>query len=358
MANLLDYVYWRGDLSFEVEPFNVVDNMVFCEMSYVDFSKSVKKFPTEEKRLLSKSINKIFKDKNLDNMVLGLIMPKEIIKITDKVKDTIRFGSVYASNYINIVDKEHFCQFSAMCFHLPNNTICVTYRGTDDTLIGWQEDLDMVCKFPIPAQKKAAEYLNKIASLFPDEKIIITGHSKGGNLATYAAIYCDETIKDRIVTVYSNDGPGFVRKHMDINKFSSISEKIIRVIPESSVIGMILDIFCGKTITVKSSAKGIYQHDAFSWLVDVNKFETVADVTDNCKKLDVAITKLLERLNDEERKDLAENFYNFVIETNKDTLSECHRETISLLKYLKTINKKNMKIFMELIYNFIRYKQI
>lgn len=358
MANLLDYMYWRGDLSFEVEPFNLVDNMVFCEISYVDYSKSVKKFPNEEKTLLSKATHKIFKNKSIDDIVLGLIMPKEILKLTDKAKDSNRFGNVYMSNYINIVDKRSFCQFSAVCFHLPNDIICVTYRGTDDTLVGWQEDLEMVCKFPVPAQKKAAEYLNKIAELFPKERLIINGHSKGGNLATYAAIYCDDKIKDRIINVYSNDGPGFVKKYMDIEKFSSISNKIIRIIPQDSVIGMILDIFCGQTITVKASSKGIFQHDAFSWQIEVNKFIIVDDVSENCKKLDKALTKMLEKLNEEERKDLAENFYNFVIETNKDTLSQCHRETISLLKYLNKITKKNKKIFMELIYNFIRYKQI
>ena len=36
MANLVDYVKWRGDLSFEISPFNEIDNAVFSLLSYID----------------------------------------------------------------------------------------------------------------------------------------------------------------------------------------------------------------------------------------------------------------------------------------------------------------------------------
>lgn len=358
MANLFDYVYWRADLSFEIDSFNVVDNLVFAEISYIDFQNTIKPYPSKEKVLLSKAIKTTFKNKNPNDMVLGLIVPKDIINLTNIVKDTKRFGNLYASNYINIIDKDIQCQFSAMCFHLPNDIICVAYRGTDDSLIGWQENLDMVCISPVAAQDKAKNYLNRIAKMFPNNKLIVLGHSKGGNLATYAAIYCDDDVKERIINVYSNDGPGFMKKFINKEKYVKVSKKIVRIIPQDSVIGMILDQFSGRTIIVKSNAKGLFQHDGFSWQVDVTDFIRVDDISENSKKLDIAISKMISNLSENERKDLAENFYNFIIEINKDTLSECHRETISLLKCLKTISKKNKKIFMELIYNFIRYKSI
>ena len=35
MANILDYMIWRGDLTFEERPFNEVDNLIFTEFAYL-----------------------------------------------------------------------------------------------------------------------------------------------------------------------------------------------------------------------------------------------------------------------------------------------------------------------------------
>ena len=233
MANLFDYVYWRGDLSFHTSAFNEVDNLVFSEICYIDFERAINKFPCEEKTLLKDAIEDVFSHVPKDQMVLGLIVPNAIVELIDKVKDCKRYSHVEVSNYINKVSNKHGAlQFSAMCFHLSDELIYVAFRGTDDSLIGWQEDIDMVCDFPVPAQKRALKYLEKIAKMYPEATLIVGGHSKGGNLATYSAIYASDEVKNRICRVYNNDGPGFVKEKIDIEKYNSIHHKIIRIIPE------------------------------------------------------------------------------------------------------------------------------
>lgn len=37
MANIMDYMDWRGDLSFEADEFNEVDNLILAQLAYVDF---------------------------------------------------------------------------------------------------------------------------------------------------------------------------------------------------------------------------------------------------------------------------------------------------------------------------------
>lgn len=358
MANLFDYVHWRGDLSFNKSKFNEVDNLVFSQICYVNFSNSVSDFPSIEKKTLNDSINKVFEEVKKEDIVLGLIVPYSIVELLDKIKDKKRFSTLEVSNYINYVSKRKVAQFSAMCFHLPNNVIYIAFRGTDDTLIGWQEDLEMLAKCPVHAQVKAKDYVNKIAELFPTSQLILGGHSKGGNLATYAAIYCHDNIKERIIKVYNNDGPGFLKEKIDDDKFASVKSKIVRIIPLCSIVGLLLDPYFGKDLIVKSNVKGLRQHDAFSWEVDVKRFERNESIHPNAKKLDDAITAMIKKLSDEDRYNLADNVYNFVLELNKDTLLEVQKDSIRFVRCLNKINPKNRKIFLEFIYNIIKHKML
>ena len=360
MANLFDYVHWRGDLSFHTSAFNEIDNLVFSEICYIDFEKAVSKFPSDEKRLLSDAIVDVFSHVKKEDMVLGLIVPYAIVELTDKVKDCKRYSHIEVSNYVNKVNNKHGAlQFSAMCFHISDELSYVAFRGTDDSLIGWQEDIDMVCDFPVPAQKRALKYLEKIALLYPDAHFIVGGHSKGGNLATYSAIYASDEVKDRIIRVYNNDGPGFVKEKIDYEKYDQMHHKIIRIIPESSIIGMALDPFAGRTKVVKSSVRGINQHDAFSWEIDVKKFVRVPKLSDNAEKFDTLMTSRLTSLNEEERKSLASDVFSFVTELNKNNLIEIQtKDSLRLLMFIRKINSKNRKLFMELIYALIKYKQL
>ena len=358
MANLIDYVIWRGDLSFSASNFNAIDNMIFSEIAYMDYENIVFSFPSLDKIAFNKATDTLFNVVEKKDIVLGLILPHEVIELADKIKDSNRYSKISMSNYINIISKEEKMQFSAMCFHINKNLIYIAFRGTDDTLIGWQEDLDMVHTFPVPSQKMASKYVNQIAELFPECNLILGGHSKGGNLATYASIYCKKEVKQRIVNVYNNDGPGFNKGHLNLEKLKEVQNKIIRIIPKESIIGVVFDDYSGTTMIVDSKVKGLYQHDAFKWEILGNNFVLVDNLSDNSVKLDNAVTKMLEKMDHKERTLFAKNVFDFITLLNKNTLIDCQKDVFGMLKYANTINPKNRKIFMELMYNLVKYKQI
>lgn len=353
MANILDYIHWRGDLSFHQDEFNLLDNLIFSKMAYIDFENSVPNYPTSKKVLCKDAIDEVFVTHEPGKMVLGLIVPKRIVTLTDLAKDTKRFGQIYMSNYVNIIEKETKTQFAAMVFHMDEDTIYVAYRGTDDTLIGWQENIDMLYTSPVESQKLAVDYLNTIADLFPHTNIYLGGHSKGGNLANYATIYCREDVKERIVKCYSNDGQGMDKNYIDLEKFESVKKKIIRIIPELDVVGMIFDCFAGRTIIVKSDAKGVYQHDGFSWQIRVTDFELAPELAKKARKMDKALTKLIKEVPVEDKITFGKNLYDFILASQLDTLLDCKKESLKLLKYLNKFSGRSKQIFLSLVSEFL-----
>lgn len=356
MSNILDYIHWRGDITFKEREFNILDSAILTQISFIDYKDYVESFPTTKKTFLSKATNTYFDTVDKDKISLGLIVPHDVVTLTDYAANCRRFSAIKVSNYINKVNAKSVIQFSAICFHLPNNIIYIAFRGTDDTLIGWQEDLDMICAKPVSSQEMAVKYVNKIAKLFPESKLILGGHSKGGNLSTYSAIYCHDTIKDRIICAYNLDGPGFHSPNINVAKYKKVKNKIVRIVPKDSVVGQFFDDFAGVNIFVDSNAKGIYQHDVFSWMCDYNKFIEVESLTDNSINFDIAVTKMLEKLNEEERENLAKNVYEFITLLDKKTLVDVTNDKLKLLKVSNKLSGKHKMIFFELIVNVIKYK--
>ncbi len=353
MANILDYLTWRGDLSFRQDSFNIVDNLIFSQICYIDFLAA---FKNENKIKLNKAAKLIFESTPKEKMVLGLFVPAQIVTLFYQSKDTKRFGNVYVSDYQNVLDENLICQFSAICFHITNNLIYVAFRGTDDTLIGWQENINMINVFMVEAQKKATSYLDEIAIKFPKSRLIVGGHSKGGNLATCAAIYCSLETKKRIVHVYSNDGPGFIKENIDIKKYKEIKNKIIRIIPYGSVIGQLFTAFACKNIVVSSNQKGIMQHDGFSWQVQQKDFVKCDDVSIKSLKVKEKIDSLLLKLTNQDKIDLAADVYKLILKTHEKTLLEISKKSIKVLANLNRLSFKNKKILFKLLIILIKYK--
>ena len=359
MANILDYIAWRGDLSFEQDEFNEVDGLIFAELCYLDFANGIPSYPSTDKTTLEKALNYLFSRVDSSKWVLGVILPQTIVTLGNSVQKANRFRKMKVSNYINDVDIETSCQFSAMCFHVSSKHIVIAFRGTDDTLIGWQENLNMSHKFPVPAQEKAAEYVDRIAKLFPNSKFTIVGQSKGGNLAVHGAIYCDDNNKDRILKAYSYDGQGFRKNNIDENKYKLIKSKIVKVLPQNSLVGCIFDDYYGKQIVAHSKNRGMMQHDSFSWDVLQNRFVLAKNgLESNSKKFNKELNEFLDGLTNEQLNDLADNVYNFIIELNRNTLLEVQADPLRFLTLLSKIKYKNRKLFTKFINILIKNKML
>ena len=154
---------------------------------------------------------------------------------------------------------------------LPDGSAYVAFRGTDDTIVGWKEDFNMAFTPEIPAQRYAADYLQQAAAALAFRPLLVGGHSKGGNLAVYAAVFCGEAIQKQIRAVYNNDGPGFYASLLELPEHRRIAGKITTLLPESSVVGMLLEHEEAYQV-VRSTQIRLMQHDGFSWQVLGRRF--------------------------------------------------------------------------------------
>ena len=262
MGNIMDYISWRGDLSFEQSQFNEVDNLILACFSYVNLDgiPAVTKQKGIGLKKLTEEFMKLHTMKELEAdksfIRLAPFMMMEMAK-------SVRFGKCVVRNYVNDIVTEAEQQFAAMEIVLEDGTSYVSFRGTDDTIIGWKEDFNLSTGV-VPAQKRAIEYLQKISE-HTDGMLRVGGHSKGGNLAIYGSVMC-KSAHEKILEIYSNDGPGFSREFQELPEMKEMMPKIIRIIPEYSIIGTLLE-HEKEPVIVASSSKGLLQHDGFSWEV-------------------------------------------------------------------------------------------
>ena len=241
MSNLMDYLDWRGDLTFREAPFNEVDNLILAQLVYVEFAGIVPA-PGEEGTITVKEACELFFAAHDRKEIMERVsMTKTAAFVLEKMAQTERFCNAQLFGYINDISKEEQSQFSVVCVRLDDKSIYVSFSGTDNTIVGWRENFNMGYLSETPGQLKAVDYLNHMVK--EDwEKIRVGGHSKGGNLSVYASVKCDRNIQKRIVKVYSNDGPGFSEEMIQSKEYQRMLPKIKTILPESSIVGMLLDV--------------------------------------------------------------------------------------------------------------------
>lgn len=311
MSNIFDYIDWRGDLSFNQSPFNEIDNLILSRVSYFPFDGLISASET----ITLKEAYKRFQNIDMDNIHM---LQKEDIELFPTVAYCERFGNLYIKNYISKRDAKAEKQFSAITFLIPDGTLYIAYRGTDNTLIGWKEDFNMSFMESIPSQEEAKNYLNRVAENCKD-KLRIGGHSKGGNLAVYASAFCNDEIKPRILEIYNNDGPGFFDSIINTSEYQAISGRIHTYIPQTSIIGRMLKNE-GKCTVVESTEFGIYQHSLYSWQVLGNKFIIKNQVTKESEFIDKSLKKWLMTVSSEQREKFWLALYEIMSSTNQSTL--------------------------------------
>ena len=314
MANVCDYVRWRGDLTLEQSEFNEIDNLILARFSYFPFDKII-----EENEIVTiKELSKRFSKQDVTKLP---ILWKDDVELFPLMGDSKRFGGMLATKYINKIDAEQEKQFSAITVLMPNDTIYVSYRGTDNTIVGWKEDFNMSFKSHIASQISAKQYLEEIAKEYPSSKIIIGGHSKGGNIAVYAATFASKEVKERIINVYNNDGPGFCEDVIETPEYQEILPRVHTYIPQSSIIGRLMN-HKEKYTIVESVQKGIMQHDLYSWQVLGKEFVTLKKLTNESELIDKTIKEWLENVEPEKREQVIDAVFEILNTTEAQTMKE------------------------------------
>ena len=341
MSNLIDYLAWRGDIPFEISPWNEVDGLLCAVLSYLNFHglQDHRGWTLRE----AKRIDLLIEDQG------NTFEPRK--KTFEAMAESNRFGECRMHHFIRLTDPEMSMQFSAVCLDLPDDTMAVIFRGTDNTIVGWREDFNMAYQTRVPGQQAAAYYLLK-ASRLTDKPIRVIGHSKGGNLAVYAGATVPEKIRDRIESVWSYDGPGMNLEIARSEGFGQIQPKIRSYIPQTSIIGLLMEYYKPYTV-VHSTARGLEQHDPMTWQVYGTHFEELEAIDRSAEVVSETLHEWLTNSTPEQRGAFVDTLFHLADNTNatrmSDLLNEKLRSVRKMIGGRKELSPETRKIFSRLL---------
>ena len=330
MADMLDYLAWRGDIEFTQMPVNPVDALIFSTLSYIDFKDIVPDNPNQSISLADAAAG-----------LFSLAEPQSRIRVKKDLEllkaaaASARFDNIKMTFYRSILIPEEDTQFAAVTIFLEDGSAYIAFRGTDSSLTGWKEDFNMTFQTSIPAQRLALEYVQEFAAAHP-VPLWMGGHSKGGNLAVYAAAKCGELLQKRIVEVHNQDGPGFSEAMMNDPGYRNILPKLRSYVPQSSVIGMLLEHEEPYRI-IRSNQVGIMQHDPYSWQVLGPDFLSMEELTADSRFLDRTFKNWLSGMSNEERSAFFDTVFELLESTGAERAGEIIRPH-NVRAYLKTLH--------------------
>lgn len=349
MPNMIDYIDWRGDLTFEQSKLNEVDNVLLVFFSFLNMRGIVSDIPGDEPITLHEATRVYLKKIRGQKISYGAIIPTEDIhRMARKMATSVRFGNILLSGFVDRIDLEKQEQFAAYTAVLDDGSAFVSFRGTDDTLIGWKEDLNMSFTKETAAQRSAVRYIAQLAKNF-DGTIRIGGHSKGGNLAVYsAAAQSDPEVRQRIHRIYNNDGPGFSKDFIESEGYQDIKARTVKLVPQDSVVGMMLHNDDNYTV-VKSERAGIDQHNSYLWQVTGKRFLRMNQISEKTLILNETLARWLEGKDMETRREISDAVYEIMTAANAKTLTDFSKDKLLLIRSVRMIEpQKRDMVFREL----------
>ena len=307
MGNVLDYLRWRGDLPISRVPLGEVDALILAEISMLRWENAPRG---------AGSLRELAGDV-LAGPVSAGFLPEMDEKLLRLVGASERFGGAEMGERVFQVDEAAGMQFAAVSLRLDDGTRFLSFRGTDNTIVGWKEDFSMAFSRPVPAQEAAREYVERLAAQSP-EPLVLGGHSKGGNLAIYAAATVSDAARERIRAVYNFDGPG-LSDHIDAQSlYARLSGRLHSYVPQGSIVGLLLA-HPDEYAVVRSTAVGILQHDPYSWQVEGPAFERMSGLTPDSARFDTAFRAWLLEMDDSDRALLVNTLFGILSATNAQT---------------------------------------
>jgi hypothetical protein len=355
MGNIMSFVYEFGGFTFTEKPFCEVDGLVFSHLSYYVYDNIV---PGIEENKPSIALSDVAQYMDWHNFIAIKWEEDKNKELFYKVAFSRRYRSTKVNFWVNEIDEGDDVQFSAVTFMLGNGDVFISFRGTDDTIVGWKEDFNMAYSTPVGAQIKSTEYVEKVARLLARKRNLrfyLGGHSKGGNLAVYAAMTCNSRIKRRIGRIYNMDGPGFRPDFMETLDYDGIKDKVLKILPEESFVGMLMEPKSDFEI-IKSSEIGVTQHVCFSWQVQGDMFERSDSNLPRRKALYDRINNWIFGLDKENVGEFIDSLFKMVEITEAKTLtdlknvkgSEMPKKVHSMMTEYNKMNDETKRVFWEL----------
>ena len=386
MANILDYIEWRGDIPFTAAPFNEVDNLILARLSYIpldgiisgfdnnnsnndrspyehtaddyrsqlneNYSGTLSVVTSEGAPVYQQAppvdmltVTSLYLRKRNDAAwFAGMLDPVNDPLLVEKAASSRRFGNVKLRFSEDIFDKDITEQFCAVTAILDDGSAYISFRGTDNTIVGWKEDFNMTFLKNIPSQADAVLYLERASDLLTDVSVLrVGGHSKGGNMAIYSSLKCRPDIQARIAAIYNNDGPGFSEGFAEYHASDDIINRIHTYVPQTSIVGMLLNHPESYTV-VESSQRGFLQHDVYSWQVLGPVFIHRAEISEESQLIDRTITEWLSGLSNEQRSIFTDTLFGVLEAADIDTLNsmtENPKKMFNILRELRSVDDES-----------------
>lgn len=265
-----DYVKKYGKTSYEELPFRTADTFVLCNAIYAPIEKSVGDgfLPADEAKTFKQAIEEFYDFFDRKVISCGFVLTETPFLTLLELQNYPRYADLKVTGCRFVLNKTD-TSFLGISFLLGDDTLLVFFRGTDDTIVGWLEDVDIFAKSEIPSQKLCIDYLNEAAEAYPDRKIVVAGHSKGGYLALYSAIFCKPEVRARIVGLYNHDGPGDKNyAWIETDAFAQLAPTYHHFVPGKSMFGMMLCHDDGYKVVKSNRFLAPFQHDISSWGVE------------------------------------------------------------------------------------------
>lgn len=332
MPNIQDHALAVGALGLEKRPFDALDSLVLTQLVYMPMEGLMDRGERPTVAQAWAFIREHVDFERLD------VFQKKRYRLFECCAGLPRYRGWPMRDYVNAIDPAREMQFCACAFDLPGGERYIAFRGTDLTIAGWKEDLNMSF-MTVPSQKEAVDYVERQGR--QGAALRLGGHSKGGNLAVYAGACVDPAVQERILRVYSFDGPGMDEETLRSPGYDRISARIESYIPQSSVVGMLLHYHPVYTV-VRSASVGILQHDAMTWQVENGDFVRHDGLDMSGQITDKAIHDWLQGMDREQRRELVDTLYQVVdaaqAELVTDLIEDWRDSAVRILEAIRELD--------------------
>lgn len=353
---LFDYVKKYGNCSFQVKKFNEIDASILAALSYVNFKDLVPSFKSKNKKGIA--LNRLYDKEIEDYLLKGTVTTSYDKKLLELCAASSRFGNIILNYSTEYFDKEKSVQFFAITYIINDNLAVAAFRGTDLSIVGWKDNFLMSLSKERPVYSVADAYLTILGHQLPNHSLIVTGHSKGGALATYASCFVEKEIQDRILKVYDFDGPGFHNALEHEVGFNNIKDRIIKILPADSIVGILLETNVDVKV-VQAKGFSIMQHMVYQWYVYGENFILSSTQTPHSILLQESTKEFLLKLTEKEKSEFIEIFFSIIhnseIEKLTDFVKRPDRKIISIIKTISSILKDSTKgpMFKKVLKTFV-----
>lgn len=186
-----------------------------------------------------------------------------------QVEEDPVFGQLSASRILEEEDVRAICYTDK-----KDQNPVVAFRGTGGTVDAWTDNFEGAYERETKIQQIAGDFVHYECSEY--EEITVTGHSKGGNMAQFAAITCNDNVKRCVSYDGQGFGEEFIKSHR--KEIKAASPNIKSISAYNDFVNILLTCVAGEVIYVNNKEGAVNAHSSISLLTE-NEYDESGNFT-------------------------------------------------------------------------------